>query len=107
MAEWELVLRLLIAAARLFMTVSVFGFADILAAQKVVLDLLRGEVVRGLTTAASLWTVAAIGLAVARGRRRASRTTSRHGQRARRARGRGSAAQVASEIRRISVGDIA
>src|ERR1700748_452225 len=71
----------------LFMIVSAFGFADILSTPNVVLDpsrvaaqvvsgigflgagsiLLRGEVVRGLTTAASLWTVAAIGLAVGRG----------------------------------------
>jgi putative Mg2+ transporter-C (MgtC) family protein len=113
--DWELVLRLLIAAilgsvigadrerlvwaaglrthmlvsvgACLFMIVSAFGFADILGAQNVVLDpsriaaqvvsgigflgagsiLLRGEVIRGLTTAASLWTVAALGLAVGSG----------------------------------------
>ena len=59
----------------LFMIVSAFGFADILGTSHVVLDpsriaaqvvsgigflgagsiLLRGEVVRGLTTAASLW----------------------------------------------------
>jgi putative Mg2+ transporter-C (MgtC) family protein len=113
--EWELVLRLVIAAALgsiigaererllwaaglrthmlvcvgscLFMIVSSFGFADILGADNVVLDpsrgaaqvvsgigflgagsiLLRGEIVRGLTTAASLWTVAAIGLAVGGG----------------------------------------
>jgi len=113
--DWELVLRLLIAAvlgsfigadrerlvwaaglrthmlvcvgACLFMIVSAFGFADILGVPHVVLDpsriaaqvvsgigflgagsiLLRGDVVRGLTTAASLWTVAAIGLAVGGG----------------------------------------
>jgi putative Mg2+ transporter-C (MgtC) family protein len=71
----------------LIMIVSAFGFADILGTKNVVLDpsrvaaqvvsgigflgagsiLLRGEVVRGLTTAASLWTVAAIGLAVGGG----------------------------------------
>jgi putative Mg2+ transporter-C (MgtC) family protein len=71
----------------LFMIVSSFGFADILGADNVILDpsrvaaqvvsgigflgagsiLLRGEIVRGLTTAASLWTVAAIGLAVGGG----------------------------------------
>jgi putative Mg2+ transporter-C (MgtC) family protein len=71
----------------LFMVVSAFGFADILGTPRVILDpsriaaqvvsgigflgagsiLLRGEVVRGLTTAASLWTVAAIGLAVGGG----------------------------------------
>ena len=113
--DWELVVRLLVAAALgsvigadrerlvwaaglrthmlvcvgacLFMIVSAFGFADILGTAHVILDpsrvaaqvvsgigflgagsiLLRGEVVRGLTTAASLWTVAAIGLAVGGG----------------------------------------
>jgi putative Mg2+ transporter-C (MgtC) family protein len=73
--------------ACLFMIVSAFGFSDILGAKNVILDpsriaaqvvsgigflgagsiLLRGEVVRGLTTAASLWSVAAIGLAVGGG----------------------------------------
>jgi putative Mg2+ transporter-C (MgtC) family protein len=73
--------------ACLFMIVSAFGFAEILKTPNVALDpsrvaaqvvsgigflgagsiLLRGEVVRGLTTAASLWTVAAIGLAVGGG----------------------------------------
>ena len=73
--------------ACLFMIVSAFGFADILGTRNVILDpsriaaqvvsgigflgagtiLLRGEVVRGLTTAASLWSVAAIGLAVGGG----------------------------------------
>lgn len=113
--DWELILRLLIAAilgsiigidrerlawaaglrthmlvcvgACLFMIVSAFAFSDILGARNVILDpsrvaaqvvsgigflgagsiLLRGEVVRGLTTAASLWSVAAIGLAVGGG----------------------------------------
>lgn len=113
--DWQLVLRLLLAAALgsligaererlvwaaglrthmlvsvgacLFMIVSAFAFFDILGTHNVVLDpsriaaqvvsgigflgagsiLLRGEVVRGLTTAASLWTVAAIGLAVGGG----------------------------------------
>jgi putative Mg2+ transporter-C (MgtC) family protein len=113
--EWELVVRLMAAAALgsiigaererllwaaglrthmlvcvgscLFMIVSSFGFADILGTDNVILDpsrvaaqvvsgigflgagsiLLRGEIVRGLTTAASLWTVAAIGLAVGGG----------------------------------------
>jgi putative Mg2+ transporter-C (MgtC) family protein len=71
----------------LIMLVSAFGFADVLGTDKVVLDpsriaaqvvsgigflgagtiLLRGEVVKGLTTAASLWAVAAIGLAVGGG----------------------------------------
>jgi putative Mg2+ transporter-C (MgtC) family protein len=113
--DWNLILRLLIAAvlgsiigadrerlawaaglrthmlvsvgACLFMIVSAFGFSDILGTRNVILDpsriaaqvvsgigflgagsiLLRGEVVRGLTTAASLWSVAAIGLAVGGG----------------------------------------
>lgn len=71
----------------LIMLVSAFGFADVLGAHNVVLDpsriaaqvvsgigflgagtiLLRGEVVKGLTTAASLWAVAAVGLAVGAG----------------------------------------
>lgn len=71
----------------LIMIVSAFGFSDILMEQHVVLDpsriaaqvvsgigflgagsiLLRGQVVKGLTTAASIWTVAAIGLAVGGG----------------------------------------
>src|SRR5580704_17767531 len=78
---------LVCVGACLFMIVSAFGFADILGTPNVVLDpsrvaaqvvsgigflgagsiLLRGDVVRGLTTAASLWTVAAIGLAVGGG----------------------------------------
>ena len=69
------------------MLVSAFGFSDVLGQQNVVLDpsrvaaqvvsgigflgagsiLLRGEVVRGLTTAASLWSVAGVGLAVGGG----------------------------------------
>jgi putative Mg2+ transporter-C (MgtC) family protein len=73
--------------ACLFMQVSSFGFADIINEPHVILDpsrvaaqvvsgigflgagsiLLRGDVVKGLTTAASLWTVAAIGLAVGGG----------------------------------------
>ncbi|TXM60443.1 MgtC/SapB family protein [Methylobacterium sp. WL12] len=71
----------------LIMLVSNYGFADALGAKNVVLDpsrvaaqvvsgigflgagtiLLRGEVVKGLTTAASLWAVAAIGLAIGGG----------------------------------------
>ena len=78
---------LVCVGACLIMIVSAFGFADILGAKNVVLDpsrvaaqvvsgigflgagsiLLRGDVVRGLTTAASLWTVAAVGLAVGAG----------------------------------------
>ena len=73
--------------ACLFMLVSSFGFSDSLRSDHVVLDpsraaaqvvsgigflgagaiLARGEIVRGLTTAASIWTVAAIGLAVGGG----------------------------------------
>jgi putative Mg2+ transporter-C (MgtC) family protein len=69
--------------ACLFMIVSAYGFASVLG-PNVVLDpsriaaqvvsgigflgagaiLARGEIVKGLTTAASIWTVAAIGLAV-------------------------------------------
>jgi putative Mg2+ transporter-C (MgtC) family protein len=78
---------LVCVGACLFMIVSAFGFADVLGAKNVVLDpsriaaqvvsgigflgagsiLMRGEVVRGLTTAASLWSVAAVGLAVGGG----------------------------------------
>ncbi|GEP11960.1 MgtC/SapB family protein [Methylobacterium gnaphalii] len=78
---------LVCVGACLIMLVSAFGFADVLSADKVVLDpsrvaaqvvsgigflgagtiLLRGEVVKGLTTAASLWAVAAIGLAIGGG----------------------------------------
>jgi putative Mg2+ transporter-C (MgtC) family protein len=70
----------------LFMVVSAYGFASVIGTG-VILDpsrvaaqvvsgigflgagsiLLRGDVVRGLTTAASLWTVAAIGLSVGAG----------------------------------------
>jgi putative Mg2+ transporter-C (MgtC) family protein len=115
MSDWELVARLLIAAllgsfigferenfhktaglrthmlvslgACLFMTVSMFGFHDILSTSNVSLDpsrvaaqvvsgigflgagsiLLRGKLVSGITTAASIWSVAAIGLAVGGG----------------------------------------
>ena len=68
----------------LIMIVSQYGFAHVLTQQNVVLDpsrvaaqvvsgigflgagaiLARGEIVKGLTTAASIWTVAAVGLAV-------------------------------------------
>lgn len=78
---------LVCVGACLFMIVSAFGFQDSLGAQHVVLDpsrvaaqvvsgigflgagaiLARGEIIRGLTTAASIWTVAAIGLAVGGG----------------------------------------
>ena len=78
---------LVCVGACLIMIVSAFGFSDSLNAQHVVLDpsrvaaqvvsgigflgagaiLARGEIIRGLTTAASIWTVAAIGLAVGGG----------------------------------------
>ena len=78
---------LVCVGACLFMIVSAYGFAASLGEQHVVLDpsrvaaqvvsgigflgagaiLARGEVVRGLTTAASIWSVAAIGLAVGGG----------------------------------------
>ncbi|MBW7931541.1 MAG: MgtC/SapB family protein [Gammaproteobacteria bacterium] len=84
--HWTAGLRthmLVCVGAALFMIVSAYGFADALKNPNVVLDpsrvaaqvvsgigflgagaiLLRREVIRGLTTAASLWTVAAIGLA--------------------------------------------
>src|SRR5215203_1117893 len=68
----------------LFMVVSIFGFSDILNEQHVILDpsrvavqvasgigfigagtiIFRREVVKGLTTAASIWAVAAVRLAV-------------------------------------------
>jgi putative Mg2+ transporter-C (MgtC) family protein len=71
----------------LVMIVSAFGFADILGTRDVVLDpsriaaqvvsgigflgagtiLLRKEIVKGLTTAAAIWVVAAIGLACGAG----------------------------------------
>ena len=82
--SWAAGLRthmLVCVGACLIMIVSAFGFGDALGTPNVVLDpsrvaaqvvsgigflgagsiLLRGEVIRGLTTAASLWTVAAIG----------------------------------------------
>ncbi len=78
---------LVAVGACLIMIVSSYGFAEVLAKDHVVLDpsrvaaqvvsgigflgagtiLFRGEVIRGLTTAASLWAVAAIGLAVGGG----------------------------------------
>jgi putative Mg2+ transporter-C (MgtC) family protein len=71
----------------LFMVVSIFGFSDNLNERHVILDpsrvaaqvasgigfigagtiILRREVVKGLTTAASIWAVAAVGLAVGGG----------------------------------------
>lgn len=87
--QWAAGLRthmLVCVGSCLIIIVSAYGFSDVLAAH-VVLDpsriaaqvvsgvgflgagtiLLRGEVVKGLTTAASLWAVAAIGLAVGAG----------------------------------------
>ena len=88
--SWAAGLRthmLVCVGSALLMIVSAFGFEDVLSADHVILDpsrvaaqvvsgigflgagsiLLRGDVVKGLTTAASLWTVAAIGLAVGGG----------------------------------------
>lgn len=88
--SWAAGLRthmLVCVGSTLLMIVSAFGFADVLGSEHIVLDpsriaaqvvsgigflgagsiLLRGEIVRGLTTAASLWSVAAIGLAVGGG----------------------------------------
>ena len=115
LSQWEMILRLALAAAlgsaigvererlqwnaglrthmlvcvgaALFMLVSSFGFADSLDRQHVVLDpsrvaaqvvsgigflgagaiLFRRDKIRGLTTAASLWTVAGVGLAAGGG----------------------------------------
>jgi putative Mg2+ transporter-C (MgtC) family protein len=88
--SWAAGLRthmLVCVGSTLIMIVSAYGFAEVLGGEHIVLDpsriaaqvvsgigflgagsiLLRGEVVRGLTTAASLWSVAAIGLAVGGG----------------------------------------
>ena len=87
--QWSAGLRthmLVCVGSCLIVIVSAYGFSDVLGTH-VVLDpsriaaqvvsgigflgagtiLLRGEVVKGLTTAASLWAVAAIGLAVGSG----------------------------------------
>jgi putative Mg2+ transporter-C (MgtC) family protein len=87
--SWAAGLRthmLVCVGSTLIMIVSAYGFGEVLG-EHVVLDpsrmaaqvvsgigflgagsiLLRGEIVRGLTTAASLWSVAAIGLAVGGG----------------------------------------
>jgi putative Mg2+ transporter-C (MgtC) family protein len=78
---------LVCVGSALFMIVSFCGFADVLSNEHVGLDpsriaaqvvsgigflgagtiVFRSKVVRGLTTAASLWTVAAVGLAVGGG----------------------------------------
>jgi putative Mg2+ transporter-C (MgtC) family protein len=89
--EWVAGLRthmLVCVGSALVMIVSAFGFADILGTPNVSLDpsrvaaqvvsgigflgagtilFLRQEVIRGLTTAASLWTVAGVGLAIGGG----------------------------------------
>jgi putative Mg2+ transporter-C (MgtC) family protein len=88
--EWAAGLRthaLVCMGSALFMLVSSFGFADILDEENVVLDpsrvaaqvasgigfigagtiILHREIVKGLTTAASIWAVAAVGLAVGGG----------------------------------------
>jgi len=86
---------LVCVGSALFMIVSFCGFADVLSNEHVALDpsriaaqvvsgigflgagtiVLRSKVVRGLTTAASLWTVAAVGLAVGGGLYVAAATT--------------------------------
>lgn len=88
--SWAAGLRthmLVCVGSTLIMIVSAYGFADVLDRPHVELDpsrlaaqvvsgigflgagsiLLRGEIIRGLTTAASLWSVAALGLAVGGG----------------------------------------
>ena len=88
--SWTAGLRthmLVAVGSALIMIVSAYGFTEVLKNEHTVLDpsrvaaqvvsgigflgagaiLLRGEVVRGLTTAASLWAVAAIGLAAGGG----------------------------------------
>jgi putative Mg2+ transporter-C (MgtC) family protein len=89
--EWAAGLRthmVVCVGSALIMLVSMFGFGDVVNRPGIVLDpsrvaaqvisgigflgagtilFLRREVVRGLTTAAGLWTVAAIGLAVGGG----------------------------------------
>ena len=88
--QWAAGLRthmLVCVGSCLVMIVSAYGFSEVLQQKNIVLDpsriaaqvvsgigflgagtiLLRGEIVRGLTTAASLWAVAAIGLAVGSG----------------------------------------
>jgi putative Mg2+ transporter-C (MgtC) family protein len=88
--EWAAGMRthaLVSLGSALFMVVSIFGFSDILNQQHVILDpsrvaaqvasgigfigagtiIFRREVVKGLTTAASIWAVAAVGLAVGGG----------------------------------------
>jgi putative Mg2+ transporter-C (MgtC) family protein len=88
--EWAAGMRthaLVSLGSALFMVVSIFGFSDILNERHVILDpsrvaaqvasgigfigagtiIFRREVVKGLTTAASIWAVAAVGLAIGGG----------------------------------------
>ncbi len=88
--EWAAGMRthaLVCVGSALFMVVSAFGFSDVLNEQHIILDpsrvaaqvasgigfigagtiIFRREVVKGLTTAASIWAVAAVGLAVGGG----------------------------------------
>jgi putative Mg2+ transporter-C (MgtC) family protein len=77
--NWAAGLRthmLVCVGSTLIMLVSAYGFADVLGQKDVVSGigflgagaiLMRGEIVRGLTTAASLWSVAGVGLAVGGG----------------------------------------
>ena len=88
--EWAAGMRthaLVSLGSALFMVVSIFGFSDILNEDHVILDpsrvaaqvasgigfigvgtiIFRREIVKGLTTAASIWAVAAVGLAVGGG----------------------------------------
>ena len=88
--EWAAGMRthaLVSLGSALFMVVSIFVFSDILNEQHVILDpsrvaaqvasgigfigagtiIFRREIVKGLTTAASIWAVAAVGLAVGSG----------------------------------------
>jgi putative Mg2+ transporter-C (MgtC) family protein len=88
--EWAAGMRthaLVSLGSALFMVVSIFGFSDIINEQHVILDpsrvaaqvasgigfigagtiIFRRKIVKGLTTAASIWAVAAVGLAVGGG----------------------------------------
>src|SRR5215218_8699367 len=88
--EWAAGMRthaLVSLGSALFMVVSIFGFSDILNDQHIILDpsrvaaqvasgigfigagtiIFRREVIKGLTTAASIWAVAAVGLVVGGG----------------------------------------
>ncbi len=88
--EWVAGLRthmLVCLGSALIMIVSAYGFNEVISAYRIVLDpsrvaaqvvsgigflgagsiLLRGNTVRGMTTAASIWAVAALGLAAGGG----------------------------------------